>query len=228
MLIKPEVIPRIVSDFFIVPAHKTNQKNQIPVALANVIRAHNKDNSRIANNIVTDFNVSRRDLPSIGRLFFKPSFKGEVIKNADYLLVDDVLTHGTTLNCLKRYIEKNGGNVIDINVLAHPKFNSPKLSAQNKASFAITKALTAELCEKYGRGNLVKFLRKHHIAQTVEDLTFSEASYVKTFSSLQSFQNRINDFFSNSQIQEKYFNLFPDRKPGGDKSKGDDIQISLF
>ena len=151
-----------------------------------------------------------------------------MIKNANYLLVDDVLTHGGTLNSLKRYIEKNGGNVIDIAVLAHPKFNDPKLSAQNKASFAITKELTAKLRERFGRGNLKLLLRKHHIAHSVEDLTFSEASYISLFSSLQKFQDRINVLFSDPQIKEKYYDLYPDRKPGGDKSKGDDIQISLL
>jgi hypothetical protein len=46
----------------------------------------------------------------VERLYYQPVFSGTV-KQADYVIVDDVYTSGRTLKALKNYIESRGGNV---------------------------------------------------------------------------------------------------------------------
>lgn len=212
--LKPEFIPRIDSGFFIVPVIKQDQKNMLPLAFANAVHSYNK-NSKVATHITAEMPVPRKSLPAIGRLIFKPAFSGEVVPNANYLLVDDVLTQGGSLNSLKRYIETNGGNIIDITVLAYPRFNESHLAAQNKTRFSITPELVNDILEKrFHNQDLEGFLQKNHIANKVSDLTFSEGAYLKLFSSLSSIERNINiHILSDTLLKKQFFSLNPLQNP---------------
>ena len=49
----------------------------------------------------------------VERLYYLPVFSGPV-KQADYIIVDDVYTSGRTIKLLKNYIESNKGNVTGV------------------------------------------------------------------------------------------------------------------
>ncbi len=52
------------------------------------------------------------------RLTDLAKFDGKVVKGQEYILVDDVLTTGSNINELRKYIERRGGKVIHVAVLA--------------------------------------------------------------------------------------------------------------
>lgn len=73
----------------------------------------------LADNI---FQYPRAKRDKNGNFVFRianaPEFFGDVVANADYVVVDDVLTYGGTLAGLRAYIECNGGRVICMSTLA--------------------------------------------------------------------------------------------------------------
>ena len=84
--------------------------NAIPEALADELARRTSfpvDNSIVQVNVVGHTGAN-----GFVRLARQALFDGEVIKGADYLLVDDFIGQGGTLANLKGFIESSGGRVI--------------------------------------------------------------------------------------------------------------------
>lgn len=83
------------------------QGNQIPMAFARLMASHSE--LILFESIFLQH--AKHGSSMVDRLYYQPCFSGKV-KQADYIIVDDVYTTGKTLKALKNYIESNGGNVI--------------------------------------------------------------------------------------------------------------------
>ncbi len=80
--------------------------NRIPNAFANIMAV----NSDLILHDDIFLHHTSHGSSMVERLYYQPVFSGSV-KQADYVIVDDVYTSGKTLKALKNYIEYNGGNV---------------------------------------------------------------------------------------------------------------------
>lgn len=93
------------------------QHNILPISLAHHIATHL--NLTVNKQIFQRKGDHRTGQGGIDRLYNQPCFYGNVHKDRDYLLVDDVVTLGGTVAGLRSYIENNGGNVLGTVALAH-------------------------------------------------------------------------------------------------------------
>lgn len=201
--------------FIIVPVQKPDNKNQLPLAFAHAI-LKKYPGAIINTDIVSKSTISRKDSSAYERLLFRPVYEGKVIPNAKYLVCDDVLTHGASLNELKRYIEKNGGEVLDATTLAFPHYNQ-KVSDEglHSARFSPkTEEIQGCLAKLNGNAhlaNVVDVLNRYSIAHDLSDLTFSEISYLNAFSSANTLKNKLDFCFNIKENKELFASLYPEK-----------------
>jgi hypothetical protein len=117
------------------------------------------------------------------RMANQATFDGPVQPGGNYILVDDAVTLGGTLNSLRLYIEDHGANVVDIVTLASAKFSN---------RIALTCLTRIELETRFGSNALHDFLTRHHIhGGSYAALTEAEARLIKNSASLDSLGDRI-------------------------------------
>lgn len=196
--------------FIIVPVIKQNKINQLPLAFAHAIKQR-YPGATVDNNIVLDSSVSRKKFDACERLLFRPVFQGKVIPNAKYLVCDDVLTHGATLNELKRFIEKKGGEVLDATVLASPPYNFNKESDNSWcARFCLSEKEIRSCLDRFSP-QLIDVLKHFSIANELSDLTFSEMKYLNMFCSIDTFKVKLKDVLADPQFRELFASTYPDK-----------------
>ncbi len=91
-------------------AEERRGRNQIPRAFAKYI-------AKVAGiaydgSIVQTVRANHTGANAAHRLLAEPEFEGEVRKGAEYIIVDDHITQGGTVNALRDHIESNGGRVV--------------------------------------------------------------------------------------------------------------------
>lgn len=153
--------------------------NKIPIALAHKLSKLSGLNK--ADSIVKIIGGGHTDKTARDRLLSQTLFKGD-IKGKHFILVDDQITTGSTLNELRHFIETQGGEVVGVFGLTK-KANSDILR--------ITPEQISALEERYGRENLEKILRQTDIAGTIDGLTRGQADYLLRFSTLDGLRDRI-------------------------------------
>ncbi len=91
-------------------------KNRIPREFA--VRLNYKFGCKIEklNQMEKVFHTGMKT--SLERMFNTPAFKGNVIKGASYIIIDDVVSSGNTFAAMKGYIEHHGGQVKGMIALA--------------------------------------------------------------------------------------------------------------
>ena len=105
------------------------------------------------------------------RLTHRAQFDGEVEAGKEYILVDDHITQGGTINELRSFIENNGGKVVAVVALT---------SSKGSSILSPRKETIDELKQRYP--DIDQLLRDADIAGSVDAITNSEAEYIKTFS----------------------------------------------
>jgi hypothetical protein len=95
--------------------------NALPLELARL--AARVIGARVLPLIVQDNVVHHTNADSMQRLVDQPSFTGSVLPGT-YLIVDDVVTLGSTLANLRGWIESNGGHVVLASTLAASIFST--------------------------------------------------------------------------------------------------------
>lgn len=106
--------------------------------------------------------MGRTNLSKMQRLLLYPQFRGEVIRQCAYILVDDVVTHGATLAALRSHIARNGGLVIAMTALGN--------QSGKDVALAVTAASLTELRRIYGVGidRLWHSAARYHLAELTE------------------------------------------------------------
>ena len=104
------------------------------------------------------------------RLLQHSVFEGEVIPGQTYVLVDDVMTLGGTMNDLRVYIESKGGRVVATTALAAGR-SGTRLAPRQETIDA--------LYAKHGKEEINTLLREAGIAYDAESLTEGQARYIR-------------------------------------------------
>jgi len=190
-IIKKDKINTILSgnkDVTIVPvlAEEGKGLNKLPLAYARELAK--ESNGEVAG--ISQTNVtSHTDSGAIERMFRTPNFNGEVIKGKKYLIVDDVVTSGSTVRALKEYIENNGGKVIGVSSLS----NISSIHGGYSGNLAIKQDTIKKLREKFIIRQLNSLLLQYGIAEKYQDLTNAQAIYLLQFKDIDRLRDKFND-----------------------------------
>jgi hypothetical protein len=120
------------------------------------------------------------------RLGSPARFDGPVEPGGEYILVDDMVTSGSTLNGLRLHIENGGGKVVGVTTLAATSHPQTGYAGQ----LAVTPETLARL-RKFDKVGLESLLREHEIAPSIEDLTNSQGRHIATFKDVDTLRNRL-------------------------------------
>jgi hypothetical protein len=200
-------IKRITSEYpraIIVSIHalEGKGKNRIPQALAEFIGAQGcleVDNTIVQANIVSKTGSKSPWY----RMVHRSRFEGLVKAGRDYILVDDVVSAGGTLNEFRHFVETNGGKVVSTIAMA----NGAKSLDTN---LAVTPGHILELERKYGVELLRQFLHEENLyGGNYKALTDSEARTLLGAPSLDEARDRIIE-----ARQERNFPVFSEMVPG--------------
>ena len=190
-IIKKDKINTILSgnkNVTIVPvlAEEGKGLNKLPLAYARELAK--ESNGEVAG--ISQTNVtSHTDSGAIERMFRTPNFNGEVIKGKKYLIVDDVVTSGSTVRALKEYIENNGGKVIGVSSLS----NISSIHGGYSGNLAIKQDTIKKLREKFIIRQLNSLLLQYGIAEKYQDLTNAQAIYLLQFKDIDRLRDKFND-----------------------------------
>lgn len=184
-LSKPERLQAFAEqykDALVVPVRGegAGSKNQIPYAYAAALKVDY--GMKLDEQIIQVQKAGHTDAEGIHRLMAHSVFDGEVIRGQDYVLVDDVMTFGGTLNDLRDYIESNGGHVVACTVLA---------VGRNGSYLAVQPKTVEEIYSKFGKEEINNLLREAGIAYDAESLTDRQARYIQN-TDLFTLRNRID------------------------------------
>ncbi|MCL1981117.1 MAG: hypothetical protein FWG62_08605, partial [Proteobacteria bacterium] len=132
-----------------VHAEERSGRNSIPSVLSEYIgKATGLD---VGAEIVQSGKVGRTGAGAWYRMSHRPRFDGPVEKGRQYILVDDVVTGGGTFSELRRYIEANGGEVVDMVSAGAARFGT---------NIALTPQTRLALEDKFGVESLQQFLKE--------------------------------------------------------------------
>ena len=141
-------------DAVIVPVRADDDKstNRIPTVLAGYIE--NKTSLEFDTGIIQINKTARSGSDGWHRLAFRPKFDGYVQAGRPYILIDDVFAYGGSLNELRRFIEKNGGRVVQMATLTLGRHGNV---------IALQPKTRDILLYKFGENKLVSFLKDKEI-----------------------------------------------------------------
>lgn len=160
-----------------VHAEEVSGRNALPFAYAQYIAdALGMD---VDDTIVQTVKAGHTGSDAWHRLTHRAQFEGDVEDGKEYILVDDHITQGGTINELRSYIENNGGKVVAVAALT---------ASKGSAILSPSKEIIDELKARYP--DIDQLLRDADIAGSVDAITNSEAEYIKSFSP-DTFRDRI-------------------------------------
>ena len=182
-LIKISKIKSLPKDAVVVPilAEEEIGMNKIPLAYAHAIGDINGNDVNVG--IFQTNRTHHSNKNAVGRLLSRANFTGDIIAGRDYIIVDDIVTTGTTISELRHYIENNGGNVVMTSTLGYSRFST---------NLAIKPDVVVKLKNKFNEGELNEILREFNIAGNIKSLTNSEGKYILSFSSLNSIRTKFS------------------------------------
>ena len=162
-------------DAIVVPIHaiEGDKLNRIPEVIADYIGE--------TTGLEVDTEIVQKPMPKElkrkgqdgwFRLAFRIKFEGEVQSGRKYILVDDNFTTGGSFAELKRYIELNGGEVVEALALSHGNNNKENI-------IALTEKTRLDLEEKFGIESLQGLLKEEGIhGGNYQSLTEPEALFI--------------------------------------------------
>lgn len=167
---------RLPSDaIYIAPhAREATGDNAIPQVLATAAAIVGQ--GKIETEIVQVTRVYHTGADPMERMSLRPEFEGAVIKDARYILVDDVTNMGGTLAELANYLQCAGGQVVTAIVL---------VNAGRVKQFQPTKKVIRELEKRYS--NEIEEI----FGITPSALSANEANYIIGFKSADEIRNRL-------------------------------------
>ncbi len=159
--------------------------NMLPLAFAKFIGS--LAGLQVETGIVQINKTHHTDSDAMHRLLNRPEFSGTVIAGQDYIVIDDVITSGSTVQALRLFIESHGGKVVAFSALA----GSFSIITGSSLEIDLTKETINALDTKFGLNAFASFICQAGIAQTPEELTNSQARYLLSFGTLNSIRTRI-------------------------------------
>ena len=115
-LIKPEKIPFVFDTVVPVMQFDRDKPNALPIVYAAAIAKHFE---AYLETVVRQVNVvSHTFADAQTRILGQPMFMGKIQPGSRVVIVDDVVTYGSTLANLRGWLEKQGANVVGATTLA--------------------------------------------------------------------------------------------------------------
>lgn len=146
-----------------VHAEETTGRNKIPATYARFISMIS--GLRVTDKIVQTVRANHTGANAVERMTRRAAFNGPVRRGAEYILVDDHVTQGGTLNELRKYIQSKGGKIVAVTTLTASQFSD---------TMSIGRDAMEALYAKFGN-NLDEELKNAGIANGVAELTQSQA-----------------------------------------------------
>ena len=178
-MVKPETIAeakqRFGPDVIYAAPHaiEASGKNAIPAVLAHYYAS--TTGAKVDENIVQANRPYHTGAKAMERMISRVAFDGDVVKDGEYVLVDDTATLGGTIAEMAHHIRGNGGRVVGVITLTN---------ASRGRNIAPEKAVTDEIERRYG--NEVREL----FGVDPKALTAAEAGYLVGFRDADSLRNR--------------------------------------
>ena len=159
--------------------------NMLPLAFAKF--AGSIGGLDVETEIVQTNKTHHTDSDAMHRLLHRPEFAGTVAAGRSYIVVDDVITSGSTIQALRLFLESHGGRVVAFSALA----GSFNIISGSSLEIGLTEETLHALETKFGMPAFTQFLQQAGIAQAPEELTNCQARYLLSFRNLDSIRNRI-------------------------------------
>lgn len=147
-----------------VHAEEAAGRNKIPLATA--IELGDRLGLEVDTKIVQATRAKRTGADGMARIGVQPEFTGDVVRGADYLIVDDTLTQGGTIAQLKTYIEEGGGHVVGAFALSGKQYS---------AKISLDAQTLSQLREQYGS---IEPWWRSELGYGFDGLTQSEARFI--------------------------------------------------
>ena len=182
-------IKRKCGDAIIVPviAEEKDGKNMIPLLCAK--RIAQIAGLSVCQDIIQANKVFHTGASLISRLVNVPVFEGKVESGRQYVLIDDVVTSGSTFSNLAYHISKNGGDVAMVTALSenvHKFFgHAGRLAMQSKTLRIIEK--------KIGINQINELLCEQGIAPSIKHLSNGQGIYISLFKSIDRIREAITE-----------------------------------
>lgn len=167
-IVKPEKVKALAEQHpnarvAYVHAEEATGKNKIPRTYA---REFAKLGLSLADGIIQTNKPAHTGSDRVGRFIRRARFDGEVEPGAEYIIVDDHVTMGSTLRDLKDYIESKGGKVVAVSTLTASAGGTKLRPTEEQIRQLNEKAITNEQLRELG------------IADSIDGLTRREAAEV--------------------------------------------------
>lgn len=144
-------------------AEELTGRNKIPFVYGYMIQRIT--GLRLTDKIVQTVRANHTGANAVERMMRRAAFAGAVSRGAEYILVDDHVTQGGTLNELRKYIQSKGGKIVAVTTLTASQFSD---------TISISRDAIKGLYAKFGN-NLDEELQQAGIANGVAELTQSQA-----------------------------------------------------
>lgn len=147
---------------------KGDGHNQIPVAYADMFKGLGME---VEHDIQITSKANRTGESELNRLLSSNEICGNVEKGRKYVIVDDVVTSGASINEYRKYIEGKGGNVVAATTMCMGQAGSNQIAPKKET---IEKAL-----EKHGYEK-IKEVCSALGAKGLDELTNYEVNYIRS------------------------------------------------
>lgn len=151
-----------------------SSQNQLPAALALALDMPILHSLRVQSG-------TRKLMNAMERMLRPPVYSGTIIPGRRYLLLDDVMTTGGTLNALREFVQSRGGIPVAAMVLAF---------AHGSQTLTPKEETVRQLSGKFGDA-LTELLRHMGLPPDLHRLTNAQIKYLLRFSSVNQIYNRI-------------------------------------
>lgn len=175
-LVKKERVKQLVDsypDAIVVPICSAGKgHNQIPIAYADLIADSGLEKE---SDIQIVEKAHRTGTSEMYRLTSKNTIEGNVKKGKKYIIVDDVVTSGATINEYRQFIEDHGGIVVAATTICMGQAGSNQIAPKEES---IEKAVS-----KHGEERIEKICHKLGINHGLESLTNWQVNYIRSLGS---------------------------------------------
>lgn len=134
----------------------------------------------IDDTVVQTNRPQHTDANARARFARRPLFSGSVVAGRSYLLVDDVVTSGSSLAGLRHYVEARGGVVVAMTTLAAAEARY----GQQPTQLPVTAHTLDAIRAKFPGGTADAIIVEYGVAPSLAHLTESEARVLLGFDSI--------------------------------------------
>ncbi|MCQ2445007.1 MAG: hypothetical protein MJ061_05940 [Mailhella sp.] len=163
----------------LVPVISASSRNRLPIAMCRFLAG--RSGVEIDDGFRLHSERSRKEQKAVERLLNRGAFSGDVREGRKYVLVDDFITMGGTVNELRLHIEAGGGVPVAGFFMGSSLYSVPLLQTEKMSALIRERFDPAELSAALAHVGLY--------GGDVSKLTNSECRYILKFRTLDEFRH---------------------------------------